>query len=119
MPLQQTPPTEHTLTLRKPYFDLIADGTKTVEVRVGYPKVQRMVAGDLLRFTCQDASLTTRIIGVRQYKSFVTMLDAEDASAIGGPELNREQLLAVIRDIYPAEKEALGVFALHLARLSE
>ncbi len=43
------------------------------------------------------------------------MLDAEDPGAIGGPDLGHDELMAAIRDIYPREKEALGVFALHLA----
>lgn len=30
--------------------------------------------------------------------------------------MTRDQFVAAIRDIYPPAKEALGVFALHLAR---
>lgn len=112
-------PAEHSLNIRKPYFDLIASGAKTIEVRVGYPKIRKFAAGDVLRFTCEDESLTTRIIEVKEYASFKAMLDTEDAAAIGGPDMTHDQLVAAIRDIYPPEKEALGVFALHLASLSE
>ncbi|MBB1257439.1 ASCH domain-containing protein [Streptomyces alkaliterrae] len=108
------PPTQHALNLRKPYFDLIATGSKTIEIRVGYPKIRKMAAGDNLRFTSGDHTLTTRITALNEYKSFEAMLDAEDNTAIGEPGMTRDQLLAACRDIYPPEKEALGVIAIHL-----
>lgn len=106
---------EHVLNIRKPYFDLIATGVKTIEVRVGYPKIRKIAAGDLLRFTCRDESLTTHVTGVKEYESFKAMLGAENAVSIGGPDMTHDELIAAIRDIYPPDKEALGVFALHLA----
>ncbi|AGP54350.1 ASCH domain-containing protein [Streptomyces rapamycinicus] len=108
-------PVEHSLTIRKPYYDLIASGNKTIEVRVGYPKIRKITTGDTLRITCGDDTLITRVTAVRQYESFSAMLDAEDPGAIGGPDMAHDELMAAIRDIYPREKEALGVFALHLA----
>ncbi|MCD9146029.1 ASCH domain-containing protein [Streptomyces albireticuli] len=108
---------EHTLNIRKPYFDLIASGAKTIEVRVGYPKIRKIAAGDLLRISCGDDTQTRRVAEVKEYESFKAMLDAEDAAAIGGPDMTHDQLTAAIRDIYPPEKEALGVFALHLAQV--
>ncbi|MFI2078520.1 ASCH domain-containing protein [Streptomyces triculaminicus] len=114
MPVQQPQPGEHSLNIRKPYFDLIASGAKTIEVRVGYPKIRKIAAGDLLRINCGDDSLTARITQVKEYDSFEAMLDTEDPAAIGGPDMTHDQLVTAIRDIYPPEKEALGVFALHL-----
>ncbi|MEV5984916.1 ASCH domain-containing protein [Streptomyces sp. NPDC052051] len=95
----------------------IATGTKTIEIRVGYPKIRRMAAGDGLRFVSGEDSLHTCITEIREYSSFEEMLNAEDNTAIGEPGLGREELLAACRDIYPPEKEALGVFALHVALL--
>ncbi|MFD5696511.1 ASCH domain-containing protein [Streptomyces lasiicapitis] len=106
---------EHALNIRKPYFDLIATGAKTIEIRVGYPKIRRIAVGDLLRISCGDGTLTTRVTQINEYDSFEAMLASEDPTAIGGPDMNHEQLVGAIRDIYPPEKEALGVFALHLA----
>ncbi|WP_445395277.1 ASCH domain-containing protein [Streptomyces sp. LE64] len=105
---------KHSLSIRKPYFDLIASGAKTIEVRVGYPKIRKMAAGDTLTIACAHETLTTRISAVREYDSFAAMLDAEEPAAIGGPGMTHDQLVAAIRDIYPPEKEALGAFALHL-----
>ncbi|WP_394382301.1 ASCH domain-containing protein [Streptomyces cacaoi] len=110
-------PAEHALNIRKPYFDLIATGSKTIEIRVGYAKIRKMAAGDQLLFHCGDDTLTTRITALAEYASFEDMLDAEDNTAIGEPGMDRDQLLAACRNIYPPAKEALGVFAIHLTRL--
>ncbi|MFD7504859.1 ASCH domain-containing protein [Streptomyces sp. NPDC059850] len=107
-------PAEHSLHIRKPYFDLIASGAKSIEVRVGYPKIRKINAGDTLRISCGEESLETRVTAVKEYASFTAMLDAEDPAAIGEPGMSHDELVAAIRDIYPPEKEALGVFALHL-----
>ncbi|MEU8785957.1 ASCH domain-containing protein [Streptomyces sp. NPDC048637] len=115
MAIQQPQPAEYSLNIRKPYFDLIAAGAKTIEVRVGYPKIRKIAAGDTLRISCGDDTLTTRITQVNEYESFKAMLGAEDPAAIGGPDMTHDELVAAIRDIYPPEKEALGAFALHLA----
>ncbi|TDC75397.1 ASCH domain-containing protein [Streptomyces hainanensis] len=114
-----TPTTrEHSLTIRKPYFDLIDRGDKTIEVRVGYPKIRRIAAEDRLRFTSGEATLLTRVVRVVEYRSFEDLLDAEGGAAIGDEALTRAELLAVIREIYPPEKEALGVFAIHVGRVT-
>ncbi|MGW0735110.1 ASCH domain-containing protein [Streptomyces sp. NPDC002851] len=110
---------EHALNIRKPYFDLISQGIKTIEVRVGYPKIRRIAVGDLLRFTSGDETLHTRVTEVAEYRSFTAMLDAEDNAAIGAHSMSRAELLDVIREIYPPEKEALGVFAIHIEPAKE
>ncbi|MFD8897527.1 ASCH domain-containing protein [Streptomyces ardesiacus] len=71
-----------------------------MEVRVGYPKIRKINAGDILRITCGDESLTTRVTAVKECKSFKAMLDTEDLAAIGGPDMSHHQLVAAIRDIY-------------------
>ncbi|GAA3377174.1 hypothetical protein GCM10020367_51820 [Streptomyces sannanensis] len=110
---------EHALNIRKPYFDLIAKGSKSVEIRVGYAKIRKFAPGDTLRFDSGDDSLLTHITAIKQYACFEEMLDTEDNAAVGDPELTRDELLAICRDIYPPEKEALGVFAIHITPLAE
>ncbi|MFD5189240.1 ASCH domain-containing protein [Streptomyces sp. NPDC058357] len=60
-------PAEHSLNLRKPYFDLIASGAKTIEVRVGHSRIRRITADDTLRITCGNESLTTRVTAVTEH----------------------------------------------------
>jgi ASC-1-like (ASCH) protein len=105
----------HRLNLRKPYLELIADGIKTIEVRVGYPKIRRIQAGHQLTFVSGDDTVVTRVKRVTEYDSFEALLDHEDAVAIGGDlGESRDELLAVIREIYPPEKEKLGVIAIQI-----
>jgi ASC-1-like (ASCH) protein len=101
------------LNIRKPYFDLIVSGVKTVEVRVGYPRMRQIEPGQELIFVSGHERLRTRVLRVTEYRSFEEMLEHEDPTAIGGDlGEDREELLAVIRSIYPSEKERLGVLAI-------
>lgn len=105
----------HRLNLRKPYLKLIVDGIKTVEVRVGYPKMRRIQAGHELTFISGDDTITTRVKRVTEYGSFEELLDHEDAVTIGGDlGESRDELLAAIREIYPPDKEKLGVLAIQI-----
>ncbi|WP_326640714.1 ASCH domain-containing protein [Streptosporangium sp. NBC_01755] len=119
MASQRPQPHEYSITIRRPYFELIAKEAKTIEVRVGYPKIRKISAGDTLCFVSGEDSLRVRVTAVKEYPSFEAMLDAEDNTMIGGQGMTRDQLLAACRDIYPPEKEALGVFAIHLAPLPD
>jgi ASC-1-like (ASCH) protein len=104
------------MPIYKRYFDLIASGTKTVEVRVAYPANKRLTAGQLLKFTCRGEECLTRITKINTYASFDDMFDHENVSTVN-PTATRTEQLANIRLIYPAEKEALGVIAIHVQRV--
>lgn len=103
------------INIRKEYLRLITDGVKTVEVRVGYPRMRSIQPGQELTFVSGDQRVPTTVKRVTEYPSFEEMLDREDARSIGG-ELgeSRENLLAVIRSIYPPDKERLGVLAIEI-----
>ena len=107
------------LNIRRPYLELIADGTKTVEVRVGYPRMRSIHAGQELTFVSGDRRLPTKVVRVTEYGSFEEMLSHENPLAIGG-DLGESSadLLAAIRDIYPPEKERLGVLAIEVERIT-
>jgi ASC-1-like (ASCH) protein len=106
------------LNLKKPYFKLVAEGTKTVEVRVAYENMKKIRPGMEIAFHSGDEECLTRVKDVRTYVSFDDLLDHEDMRATGG-ELgeSRTDLLRAIRDIYPPEKEALGVLAIEIERI--
>lgn len=107
------------LRIRGPYLQLIADGVKTVEVRVGYPRMRKIRPGQELIFVCGEQRVRTRVRRVTEYPSFEAMLDSEDPRSIGGQlGEDREGLLQVIRGIYPPEKERLGVLAIEIDRVT-
>jgi ASC-1-like (ASCH) protein len=103
------------ISIRKGYLKLIIDGVKTVEVRVGYPRMRSIQPGQELTFVSGDQRVPTTVKRVTEYPSFEEMLDREDARSIGGDlGESRENLLAAIRSIYPPEKERLGVLAIEI-----
>lgn len=103
------------LNIRKPYLELVAKGIKTVEVRVGYPSMRKIQPGQDLEFISGNDTVMTRVKRVIEYSSFEDMLTREDPISIGG-ELgeSKDELLSVIRGIYPPEKEQLGVLAIEI-----
>ena len=100
-----------TLWIKEEYLRQILSGRKTIEVRVGYKNITRLQVGDRVILNDQIPLTITR---VGRYTSFEVLLANEKASAIA-PDVPTDELLSVIRAIYPAEKEALGVVALELA----
>ncbi|MBA2948515.1 ASCH domain-containing protein [Streptomyces himalayensis] len=105
------------LNLYRKYFDLVAAGTKTIEVRVKYPHLEDLATGDTIRFRIKgtDETCDVRVLRVTEYKTFEELLDGEGPSNIN-PQASREEQLANIRAIYGAEKEALGALAIEIAR---
>jgi ASC-1-like (ASCH) protein len=105
------------MNLFRRYFDLVAAGRKTIEVRVQYPNLRRLKAGDHIRFVCGRDDALTRVKRVAKYDSFEKMLDSEGPANVN-PDSPREQQLANIRRIYGPEKEALGVLAIEIELLA-
>lgn len=104
------------MPIYKRYYDLIANGTKTIEVRVAYTSMLRIKPGSQIRFTCRDEATITRVKRVARYSSFEEMFDHESAEAIN-PTAGRAEQLRAIRDIFPPEKEALGVLAIEIEKV--
>jgi ASC-1-like (ASCH) protein len=95
----------------KRYFDLIAAGLKTTEIRVNDSSRNKIKTGALIRFRCQGDEILTRVTRVARYPTFEDMLNHEDLASVN-PVATREEQLANIRQIYPPEREALGVLAI-------
>jgi len=86
------------MNLYRRYFDLIADGTKTVEVRVCYLNLGDLAEGDHIRFVCGPDECLTRVRRVARYDSFEALLDAEGPDkvnpAFAGSAAQRRRLWA-------------------------
>ncbi|MDY0810723.1 ASCH domain-containing protein [Kitasatospora purpeofusca] len=105
-----------TMPIYRQYFDLIAKGEKTVEVRVGYESMKRIKAGDLINFTCRESNCLTRVTRVGRYRTFTEMFGTERVEAVNPHATEIEQLEA-IRAIFPPHKEALGVLTFEIERV--
>jgi len=80
-------------------------------VRVGYSNIVCLQVGDILKLNDRYPYVIKRI---GQYGSHEELLEHEDPARIA-PGVSHETLLAALRDIYPSEKEALGVIALEIS----
>ncbi len=106
----------HEMGIYKRYFDLIATGRKTIEIRVDDSRRRNIEAGSLIRFNCQGDNVLTRVTKVNRYAGFEEMFDHEPVAAVD-PTASRDDQLADIRQIYPPEREALGVVAIGIELL--
>jgi len=109
----------HELNLYRQYFDLVAAGRKTIEVRVRYPHLADMAAGDTIRFRIKGTDETCDVLvkRVTTYPDFEALLDGEGPANVN-PAAGREEQLANIRAIYPPAKEALGALAIEIELLA-
>ncbi|MEV4969921.1 ASCH domain-containing protein [Streptomyces scopuliridis] len=106
------------LNLYRQYFDLVAAGTKTIEVRVKYPHLADLAAGDIIRFRIKgtDENCEVKVKRVTEYPDFKALLDGEGPANVN-PTATRDRQLANIRTIYGPEKEALGALAIEIGLL--
>lgn len=96
--------------IKRRFFDLILSGEKTLEVRVLYPNLRSIQKGEFVNLNNQA---TIRVKDVRKYPTFEEMLSHEEASRIV-PGSNREELLRLLKSLYPPHKEQMGVLVLEV-----
>lgn len=101
----------HDMGIYKRYFDLIASGRKTTEIRVNDSSREKIKVGSLIRFRCQGDEVLTRVTRIGRYANFDEMFAHEEVTSVN-PLATREEQLDNIRQIYPPGREALGVVAI-------
>lgn len=104
------------MRIKKPYFDAIMEGRKTLEVRVGYNSIKRLKAGELLQFETGHTSGVVRIKSIRIYDNFADMLATESWQQIVPQAESEKEALHLLRKIYPPHKERLGVHVIEIER---
>jgi ASC-1-like (ASCH) protein/ribosomal protein S18 acetylase RimI-like enzyme len=103
-----------TMRIKRPYFNAIMAGEKTLEVRVGYNSIKRYKAGDLLQLETSQVSGTVLIKAVRLYETFDDMIAAESWQQIVPDASTKATALRRLKEIYPPNKEALGVYVFEI-----
>lgn len=101
--------------IKRPYFLGIAAGTKTVEVRCAGPNFKNIAPGQYIRFDNGFDTVLVQVKRATRYESFEEMLAAEEPAAIV-PGSDRDGVLAILKEIYPSEKENLGVIAFEIEK---
>jgi len=105
-----------TMRIKQRFFDLINSGQKTLEVRVGYDAINRIQAGEQIQLSTQTSNLQVKVRAIRRYRSFEAMLAKESFKNIAPDVSSQAELLALLKQIYPANKEKLGVVVLELTK---
>jgi ASC-1-like (ASCH) protein len=104
-----------TMRVKKQYLDLIKSGRKTLEVRVGYESIKTIQPGEKIKLMSHAEAETICVKDVRSYTSFEDMLKHESSASIA-PDVGQERVLPLLREIYPPDREKLGVVVLDIER---
>jgi len=110
--------TMRNMRVKDPFLRHIEAGRKDLEVRVGYGTIRSIKVGNTLEFSSRIRSVNVRVTDIRNYRSFVELLENESADRIV-PDETKDSLLRILKDIYPPAKEALGVVVLQIERMSK
>jgi len=102
------------MRIKRPYFNAIMDGTKTLEVRVGYDSIKRIQVGDTIKLQTAHTSGQVTVKSVRRYDGFEGVLGAEPWQQIAPEARNAAAVLRLLRGIYGPDKEALGVYVFEI-----
>lgn len=108
---------QHVLRIKKDYFNLINKGLKSLEVRVGYSQIKKLKEGDTISFENYGKN-SFAIVRITRYDEFAEMLDNEKSEMII-PGKTKYQALHMLQEIYPDDKEKLGVYVIELKKQSD
>lgn len=104
------------MRIKKPYFDGIISGRKTLEVRIGYNSIKRLKEGQLLQLENGHASGVVRIRSIRIYSKFADMLATEPWQQIVPQAESEREALRLLHKVYPPHKERLGVHVIEIEK---
>ncbi|HTU75901.1 MAG TPA: GNAT family N-acetyltransferase [Trebonia sp.] len=95
------------------YLSMVKRGDKKLEIRVGYEHIKRIRSGDSVVLVAGPEQLVRQVREVRRYSSLRQMLEHEDIEQVL-PGSSPDGALRRLQEIYPPEKEKLGIVVLDL-----
>lgn len=102
------------IRVKQHFLDLIRNRKKNLEVRVGYSNIRTIQPGERLRMAARADEIVVKVEDVRHYLSFEEMLKTENYSSVAPHLTSREDVLALLKEIYPSNRERLGVVVLQI-----
>ena len=105
---------EFTITIKQPWFNLIKSGKKTIEGRVNAGLFARLEKNNVIQWLHQNMKCKVKIIDIRKYDSFRTMLEKEGLDKILPNIDNIDDGVKLFRKYYSEEKERNGVVAIEM-----
>jgi ASC-1-like (ASCH) protein len=101
------------MRVKQSFLDQIKQRKKTLEVRVAYSSIQTIERGERVKMTSRSDAEIVRVKDVRRYPNFDEMLRVENADSIA-PGKSRQYVLQLLREIYPQDREKLGIVVLDI-----
>lgn len=102
----------HVWRIKKQYFHQLKSGEKSLEIRVGYPQIKKVHQGDTITFENYGPN-EFDVKRVTVYDNFKELLEDEGVDRVL-PGMTFKGALHALQDIYPRDKESLGVYAFEL-----
>ncbi|MCL5094101.1 MAG: ASCH domain-containing protein [Patescibacteria group bacterium] len=91
----------------EPYFSLVREGKKTIEVRLNRGKFKEMKPGDLIEVQNNEETdqYLVKIIDIRKYRDSNEMFENEDFKMVNPNASTIEETISGIREFYSRENE--------------
>lgn len=96
------------MKLQEKYYDFMLNGTKRIELRLNDEKRQNIKLGDKIRFLKENnlnESFVVTVIGLLKYNSFEDLFNDYDISLLADKSISKGELLKVLMEFYPKEKQ--------------
>ncbi|HCC83734.1 TPA: hypothetical protein DEP96_02710 [Candidatus Uhrbacteria bacterium] len=103
------------MRVKRALLQQIAAGTKTLEVRAGYPDIREISAGDSIHFMSAREECDVNVKAVRVYRDINSMMAVEDHRRMA-ENMTRREVNDLLHGIYPAGREVLGIYVLEIER---
>ena len=98
----------HEMKLQAKYFNFILNGSKRIEIRLFDEKRQTIKLGDTIKFLKEpelNESFNAKVVGLLRYETFEEMFKDFDIAVLADPSMTKEELLKVLEEFYPKEKQ--------------
>ena len=105
--------------IRKQFLDQVKAGRKTLEVRVGYPNMLSIQPHQHIKMVSGTEEQVVSVNDVRKYTSHAEMLKVEDYRKIAPDVTSDAELLRLLQEVYPPQKEKLGVVVLDIEPIAQ
>jgi len=107
------------IRVKEKFFDAIQKGSKDIEVRVGYETIRNIIVGERIIFTTHNSIQKVKISKINNYPSFNEMIKNECYLRIMPWAKQPEDVIELLKQYYPPNKEKLGVVALNFVKVDE
>lgn len=105
----------HTLKIKGKYFNFIDNGSKDIEVQVGYSMIKKIKVGDFIQFM-ERGNAKFQVTQIKIFKSFAELFKNIPVKRVFPDITDKEKAICTMESIYPKDREALGVYAIFIKK---